>query len=88
VVHSPVGVAGYPEDVHPAGRHLHDEQDIQPPQEDRVDGEEVAGQQALGLGAQESTPGCIKAGGRSGPVPAGAQDPADGRLADLVAEPG
>src|ERR1019366_4168441 len=56
-------------------------------EEDRVHGEEVAGQQSLHLSAQERPPGgagvprC-----RSGPPCA--QDPPHGRLADVVAEPG
>jgi len=80
-------VPGYSHDVHPAGGYLDDEQDVQPLQEDRVHGEQVTRQQALGLGAQESAPGRIQAA-RSGPVPAGTEDPPDSRLTDPVAEPG
>ena len=82
-----VRVPGHTEDVHPPGRHLHDEQDIQALEEDRIDGEEVTRQQALRLDAEELSPGRIHAA-RSGPVPPGAQDPPDRRVADLVAEPG
>ena len=46
-------MGGHAEDVYVPGRHLHDEQDVQALEEDRVDGEEVAGEQSLGLGAQE-----------------------------------
>ncbi len=48
-----VRVGGHAEDVHVPGRDLHDEQDVQALEEDRVDLEEVAGQQPLRLGAQE-----------------------------------
>jgi hypothetical protein len=41
------------QDVHPPGSHLHDEQHIEASEEDRVDMEEIAGQQAIGLSAQE-----------------------------------
>jgi len=37
-----VGVGGHPSQVDPAGVQLDEEQDVQPPQPDRVDGEEVA----------------------------------------------
>jgi hypothetical protein len=40
----PVWVPGYPEDAHPPCGHLHDEQDIQPLEENCIHGEEVAGQ--------------------------------------------
>ena len=43
-----VRVGAHFEDVHPPGRYLHDEKHIQPPEEDRVHGEEVTRQQALG----------------------------------------
>ena len=46
---SAVRVGRYAEDVHPAGRYLHDEQHVQALEEDRVHGEEVTRQQALGL---------------------------------------
>jgi hypothetical protein len=39
-----VRVGGHAEDVHVAGRDLHDEQDVQAFEEDRVDAEEVTGQ--------------------------------------------
>src|SRR5215472_7225528 len=83
----PVRVGGHPQDVHTPGRHLHDEQHIQAPEQDRVDREEITRQQALSLGAQERPPGGIHAAG-SRPAPASPQDPADGRLADMMAETG
>ena len=43
----------HPQDVHPPGPHLHDEQHVQTPEEDRVHVEEITGQQAVRLRAQE-----------------------------------
>jgi hypothetical protein len=60
---------------------------VQAPEQDRVHGEEVTRQQALCLGAQEPPPGSIQTT-RSWPVAPGAEDPADGRLTDVVAEAG
>ena len=48
---------GDPEHVDPAAGHLEHEQDLQPAQQDRVHGEEVDGQHAVGLGAEELPPG-------------------------------
>jgi len=48
-----ISAAGINRDMHPPGRYLQDEQHVQPPEEDRVHGEEVTRQQALGLRAQE-----------------------------------
>jgi hypothetical protein len=42
-----------PQHMDPAGRDLDREQDVQPLQEERVHGEEVHGQHALGLGSEE-----------------------------------
>jgi hypothetical protein len=69
------------------GRYFHDEQHIQAFQEDRVHGEEVARQQAVRLGAQELSLGGIHTA-RGGPQASGAEDPADGRRTDVVAEAG
>src|SRR5256886_13579429 len=55
--------------------------------EDRVHGEEIAGQQALSLDAQERPPGGVQVA-RSGPVAPGPRDPADGRLAHVMTETG
>jgi hypothetical protein len=81
-----VRVRGHPEDEHPPGLHLHDEQHVQALEEDRVDVEEVAGQQAVRLGEQERAPGGIRVP-RGRPAPPGAQDPPHRRLADAMAEP-
>jgi hypothetical protein len=54
-------------------------------EEDCVDMEEVAGQQPVRLSAEERPPGGVVAAGRW-PM-CGAQDPSDGRRAELVAEP-
>jgi hypothetical protein len=51
-------------EVHPSAGQLDEEQDIHPLQEDRVDGEEIAGQDAGGLLAQERPPGRWGASGR------------------------
>jgi hypothetical protein len=67
------------------GSHLHDEQHVHAAQEDCVNVEEVAGQKPVRLCAQECPPGGVVAAGR---WPAcGAEDPPDGRRADVVAEP-
>src|SRR5258706_16430340 len=44
-----IRVRGHAQDVHSPGPHLHDEQHIRAPEEDRVHMEEIAGQQAIGL---------------------------------------
>ena len=81
-----IRVGGHAQDVHPPGPHLHDEQHIEAPEKDRVDMEEIAGQQAIGLRAQERPPGGVHFP-RSRAAPRGAQDPPHRRLADPVAEP-
>jgi hypothetical protein len=55
-----VGVGGDAGQVNTAGVQLDEEQHLQPPQPDRVDGEEVAGNDPGGLLAQE----CPPSGGR------------------------
>ena len=62
------GDAGQP---HPAPVEFDDEQDVEPGQADRLDGEEVTGQHPAGLSAQELRPArSAAARGRSEPVPA------------------
>src|ERR1035437_8159381 len=51
-----VRVGGGSEDVHDAALHFDDEQHVAAPQEDRVDGEEVRGHNALGLDGEELGP--------------------------------
>jgi len=80
-------VGGHSEDVHVPGRYLHHEQYVKALEEDRVDMEEVAGQQPVRLSAQERPPGGVRVP-RRWSAPPGAQDPPHGRLADLVTEPG
>ena len=58
-VQAPSGWADTPEDVHAPGPHLHDEQHVQALEEDRADMEEITGQQAVGLRAQERPPGGV-----------------------------
>jgi hypothetical protein len=62
-------VGGHAKDVHAPGSDLHDEQDVQPFQQDRVHIKKVAGQKALGLSAQERPPrgARCRSGSRSAP---------------------
>jgi hypothetical protein len=57
----PGRVGGHPGQVHPPVGHLHDDKDVQAPQQHRLHGEEVAADDAAGLGGQELPP--------AGPVP-------------------
>ena len=57
-------MGGDAEDVDVPGGHLHHEQGVQAAQADRVDVEEVAGQQAVRLSAQERPPGGVLSPGR------------------------
>ena len=80
-------VGGDAEDVDAAGGVLDDEERVEPVQGDRVEVEQVAGQDRLGLRAEELRPG------RTGPSrrgidPGRVQDLPDGGGADLVAESG
>jgi hypothetical protein len=78
-------VGGYRGDVHSSGGDLDEEQHVDAFEEHGVDGEEAAGQDAVGLGGEELFPrGPVRR--RSG-VDAGAvQDVPDGAGGDLVAE--
>jgi hypothetical protein len=69
----------------PAGAYFDHEQYVQAPQEDRVEVEEVAGQQPVGLSAEECLPRGVRISWR-GAQPVGAQDPPDGRVAEPVAQ--
>ena len=75
------------EDVHSSGVDLYQEQHIQSAQEDRVDVEEIAGQQPVGLSSEKCPPGGIGAMG-CGADAVAAQVAAEGGLADPVAESG
>ena len=55
-------MSGDAEDVDAAGGVLDDEEDVEPVQGDRVEVEQVAGEDAVGLRSQELRPG------RSGPA--------------------
>ena len=81
-----VRVGSHAQDVHVPGLYLHDEQHVQALEEDRVDVEEIAGQHAISLSAQERPPGGVHVP-RGRCAPPGAQDPSHGRFADLVSEP-
>jgi hypothetical protein len=82
-----IRVPGHPGDVRPPGRYLQDDQHGPPREDDRVHGQEVACQQALRRGAQESPPAGIQAA-RCGQAAAGAADPPDGRRAEAMAGAG
>ena len=50
---------GDTQDVDAPGRDLHDEEDVEALEEDGVHVHEVAGEQRVGLGAEEGTPGLL-----------------------------
>jgi hypothetical protein len=77
---------GHAEDVHAPVRDLDDEQYVQAFEEDRVHVEEIAGQQAVGLGAEEGPPGGIDVA-RGWPS-SGAQDPPHGGRAGVAVDLG
>jgi hypothetical protein len=82
-----IGARGHIQDVQVAVADLDREQDVEPPQRDRaVDVEEVDGQHAGGLGAQELPPGGVGAPDRFRWDPVTLEDPTDRRGADPVAE--
>jgi len=80
-------------EVHASSVELDEEQDVQRLQPDRLNCEEVGGEDAASLGSQELRPGRpLTAWGR--PEPVGMQDPPDGRrpdpdsdLAELALDP-
>jgi hypothetical protein len=51
------GAGGHPDDVDPAGRQLHEEQDLDSSEEHRVHGEEITRQDGVGLAGQKLLPG-------------------------------
>jgi len=78
---------GDTEDVHPAGGVLDDEERLQPVQSDRVEVEQVAREDRVGMGPQELGPGWSGPSGRG--VEAGAvEDGPEGGGADVDAETG
>jgi hypothetical protein len=80
-------MAGHAEDVQVAVADLEYEQDVDPSQRDRaVDVEEVDGQHAGGLCAQELSPAGVGVPRRFWWDPVAAQDPADRGGAEAVAE--
>ena len=62
--HAPGGVGGHAGDVHLAGGELDEEQYVDPFEDDGVDGEEVASEDAVGLGSEELPPCWSGAAGR------------------------
>src|SRR5260221_9374813 len=81
-VRAPSGWAVTPRLCAPV-RHLHEEQHVRAFEEDRAGVEEIAGLQAVGLGAEEVPPGAVQMAGSPAVT---AQDRPHGRLADAVAE--
>jgi hypothetical protein len=79
-------MAGHAEDVQVAVADLEGEQDIEPLQRGAVDVEEVHSQHRGGLGAQELASAHVGGPRRRRCDPVAAQDPADRRGADAVAE--
>ena len=80
-------LAGRFEEVHVAAANLEGEEDVDPFQGDRaVDVEEVHGQHAGGLSAQEPPPGCVGGSQRCRWNPPPLEDPADRGCAGAVAE--
>jgi hypothetical protein len=71
--------------MHPSSVHLDHEQHIKPAQKDRVEVEEVASQQHIGLGTQECPPRGVHLPGRRATAVA-AQDPPHGRCTQLTAQ--
>jgi hypothetical protein len=78
-------VGGHPEDMHPSTVDLDHEQHVQPAQGDGVQAEEINGQQAGCLGAQEGPPTGVGPAWRR-TDPGATEDPADRGGADPVAE--
>jgi hypothetical protein len=77
-------VRGDAQDVHPPGLDLDREQFVHALEQDGVDMQEVAGQDAMCLSLQELPP-CRRRPSRRGAEPGGGQDPADRALPDPVA---
>jgi hypothetical protein len=62
-------MGGHPDDVDLPGGDLHEEEYVDPFEQDGVDGEEVAGQDRVRLGSQELFPGWSRPTG-AGSTPA------------------
>jgi transposase InsO family protein len=83
----PIGIGGYPQDVHVTATDLHDEQAIQAMEGRRaVHVDEVGGEHRRCLGVQELQPGRVGPAFRRRGNLQGLEDPADRRCADPVAE--
>jgi hypothetical protein len=87
MVQAAVGWAVTPRIWNPSGANFHDEQDVESAQGDGVEGEEIGGQQAGGLSAQEAPPAGVRTT-RCGAYAGGGEDPADRARAQTVSEPG
>lgn len=73
-------------DVDAAAAELDEEEDVEPGQPDRVDDEEVGGQDLVGMLADELTPRAVAASGSREQV-VSAEDVADGDVGAAVADP-
>jgi hypothetical protein len=80
-------VVGYPEELDLTGGVLDTEEDGQPGQGDRVEGEQVAGQDPVRRGAEKLRPGSPRPSRRRLDSRRG-EDLPDGQGADVVAEVG
>lgn len=81
------GVGGDTQDMHRAGAYLHNEQNVQPPQADGVDVEEIGSKQAMGLGLEEGGPfAAHRMPPRGWAEASGTQGPADAGLTDAVSQ--
>src|ERR1044072_2297265 len=69
------------------GGDFHDEEDIETPEEDGLYVHEVAGEQRVGLGAEEGAPGLLGCALRCGRQAGAAQDAPDGGGGDPMTEP-
>jgi hypothetical protein len=79
-------MSGHAQDVHRAGAHFHDKQDVKPAQADGVEGEKVGGQQTGGLSAEEGSPAGV-CSPWCRPEACSGQDSADRTGPQAVSEP-
>lgn len=76
---------GFDQHYHPASAYLDEEQNVPATQEDRVETEETAGQQPVGLSAQERRSRGVRLLGRWATT-VDAQDPPHGRLPQPITQ--
>src|SRR5215472_6357790 len=87
LLHHPLagGMGGHPGEVNAAAADLNEEEDVEQAQPDRVHGEEVAGQDLVGVLVDELAPGALAAARRREHAVA-AQHPLHGLVRATVAE--